>query len=126
MHGGARPGAGRPRKPLIRHYVEGTWRRSRHGVPPTTGATVLALPTPAAAWVPGPAELAGLESAGQALVGTLLAQYDFTAAEGPVVIEAGHVADRLAALRRVADPSPRLEMAWIRLLAALLSQLRAE
>ena len=48
--GGARPGAGRPRKPLADHLLRGTYRRDRHGPLPSN---VVPMPAPqSGGWQP--------------------------------------------------------------------------
>jgi hypothetical protein len=57
------------------------------------------MPVPTGSWRPDAADLAALGTAGRVLVEALLSRYDFAAVEGCVLLEAGHAADALAAVR---------------------------
>jgi hypothetical protein len=131
--GGKRRGAGRKRKPLERHVIEGTFRKDRHG-------HLAALPAapaadPVTTWTPDPDRLAELSDAGRALVMAMTSDYEFTSIEGVLLLAAARCADRLDALRAV-DRGPlalrdvlRVDAAernWIRQQQALLAGLRAE
>jgi hypothetical protein len=127
--GGKRSGAGRPRLSPASHLLRGTWRPSRHGVRPATSAAVLEMPVPTRSWAPDAADLAALGTAGRVLVASLMSRYDFAPVEGYVLLEAGHAADALAAVRAAEQPdsiTQRLEMAWSKHYAALLAQLHLE
>src|SRR5918995_3164475 len=126
--GGRRAGAGRPRLSPATHMLRGTWRPSRHGVRPATSSAV-EMPVPTGSWRPDAADLAALGTAGRVLVEALLSRYDFAAVEGCVLLEAGHAADALAAVRAAEQPdiiAQRLEMQWSKHYAALLAQLHVE
>ena len=107
--GGARPGAGRPRKPLELHRLQGTYRPSRH-------RNVVEMPAVAGTWAPTPDETAGLRDAGRVLLDRVQANYDVTLIEGTQLIEACRAADVLATLRA----EPELDLRQIRLWSALL------
>lgn len=109
--GGARVGAGRPRRPIAEHLARGTFRPYRHG--PRPAANVLPmLPAPSKDWTPTPDDLAGLGDAGRALVARILAHYDPTTVEGLQLLEAARAADVLAALRAVEAPDLRQVRLW--------------
>jgi hypothetical protein len=117
--GGARPGAGRPRKALQDHALAGTFRRDRHGsrLAPST--------TPAVAGDLRELVMAGLREAGRSFAGSVLDGYDLTPAEGHIVRVAGLALDDAAALRRC-ERTPetiRLEQASIRQFLAATRQL---
>lgn len=129
--GGARVNAGRPAKPIADHIRRNTYRPDRHGPRP---ATVLAMPPPAAPpWTPTPAELETQGKAGRAFVRRMLDRYGFTAAEGELLLEAGHAVSALAAVRSVSRQRlalkdlaalERIELGWSRQFAALLGALK--
>lgn len=103
------------------HRVRGTWRADRHAVP--AAGNVVAMPMAAAEIEP---DVTGLGPAGRRLVADLLARSELTEPlESVLLTEAGHLADRLAALRAAGPPEDtRLELALQRQLAALLAALR--
>src|SRR4051812_47750670 len=110
------------------HYQRGSYRRDRHGPLPglTPGSNVVAMPTPPATWAPDAADLVSLPAAGRGFVERMTGSYSFGTAEGAIVIEAAHAVDRLWTLREAAEPSPRVEAMWMRLLASLVGQLKVE
>jgi hypothetical protein len=128
--GGARQGAGRPRKPLADHWLRGTHRADRHGPLPKN---VIPMRTTAPEdWQPSPEQIDVLEDSGRGFVAQLLERFTFNAAEGVILIEAAHAVDALAALRglSMADKTigeintiQRLEQGWSRLLASHMAQL---
>ena len=129
--GGARLGAGRPRKPLAHHVLAGTYRADRHGplpahVHPIGAGTV-------DAWMPDAGQLAGLGPSGKLFVDRMTEAHTFTAAEGEILIEAGHVVSALAAVRseprkgkslRDVGMLERLELGWSRQFGSLMAQLK--
>jgi hypothetical protein len=102
--------SGRPRKPLLDHIRDGTYRFDRHGpLPadlPASGSAVVAFPVP----TPPPAVpddlLAGLKDAGRALVEQLWKDYQFSTATTPLLHELGRQADRLAEARTALVDKP--------------------
>ncbi len=102
--GGARAGAGRPRKPLELHLLKGSYRRDRHGelpehLRPGAGGQVLAMPAPAkppaADWRPTRAERKALSPRARARLDATLAEFKLDALEG------GRLLDALRSLSRL-------------------------
>ena len=130
-HGGARAGAGRPKKPLTEHWLRGTWKEDRHGERPRhVHAIAAAAPED---WRPATGDLDQLGDPGRQFVERLLEGFKCSHAEGVLVLECGHATDALAALRGLPmdgktlgeiNTIQRLEITWSRQLAALLCQLR--
>ena len=79
--GGARRGAGRPRKGLALHQIEGTIRPARHG-------NVLAMPRPdsGADWWPADADVQALWPRSQEWLEATLHLYRLSAVEGGMVL----------------------------------------
>lgn len=132
--GGARPGAGRKPKPLEVHRLRGTYRPSRHDA---RAANVALMPAPHSkqsnGWLPTDADLEALDDTGRKFVADFLEDFTFAPAEGRLLLELGHVASRLAAIRAArkdvesvtqAVQLERLEQAWVRLYASLAASLR--
>lgn len=103
--GGARPGAGRPRKPVEHHVLAGTIRPGRHAVRVAALAARPAGNSNQSIWEPSGADLDALQDPGRAFVASYLAAYDVTVNEGGLLLELGHIVDRLSELRLLrADP----------------------
>lgn len=132
--GGARPGAGRPKKALAVHRLRGTFRPSRHGA---RAANVALLPSPESThtpgWTPSTSDLKALDDVARKFVEDFLQDFTFGPAEGRLLLELGHVASRLAALRAArkevetaseAVVLERLEQNWVRLFASLAASLK--
>lgn len=85
-------------------------------------------------WQPASEDLAALGDAGRAFVSRLFEGFTVSnAAEGAILLEAGHSVDALSAIRGLSmdgktvpeiNAFQRLEIAWSRQLASLLAQLR--
>ena len=94
--GGKRPGAGRPRKALSLHRIEGTFRPARHG------RTAVVVPMPAAVaagdWQPGDLEVAALSPRAQIWLQAVLQLYRLNAVEGQALLETLRVLSRVEAL----------------------------
>ena len=132
--GGARAGAGRKPKPLELHKLYGTYRPSRHDA---RAAHVAVMPSPHSkqsnGWTPSPADLEPLDKTARKFVSGFLEDFALGAAEGRLLLELGHVASRLAAVRAArreggsvteAVQLDRLEQAWLRLFVSLAASLR--
>lgn len=108
--GGARVGAGRPRKPL-ELIAKGSYRPSRHG--PRPAAAVLRMPAAdPVTWMPSDADVAGLSTDGRALIARVLAAYEPTVIDGLQLLEAARAADVLARLRAAPEPDLREQRQW--------------
>jgi len=133
--GGPRPGSGRKPLPLETHVLRGSYRKDRHGPLPASVGNVALMPAPVASWHPEAAELRALPRAGRVIVGKLLAAYEFSTAEGALLLELGQAVGSLEAVRgtqrgglsvREAIAMEKLEIAWQRQVAALIAQLRVQ
>ena len=114
-HGGARVGAGRPRKPIDLHIAAGTYRRHRHGPRPA----IQAVPSPEpSGWAPSDEDMATLKTAGRALVARVLATYEPTVIDGLQLLTAAQAADVLDQLRTAPEP----DLVQIRLWSAFYVQ----
>jgi hypothetical protein len=113
------------------HLRADTYRADRHGALP---ANVVSMPlAPTLPWQPEDSDLGGIGPAGRELIARMLDHYEFTLAEGLLLLEAGQAAAALSAVRTV-DRSgralrelatlDRMEIAWQKQLAALLAQLK--
>ena len=118
--GGARTGAGRPRKPVMEHIVRGTYRAARHGPRPSN---VLLMPEPSSSWAPTAEDVAGLGDAGHVLVARMLGSYEVTPVEGVQLLEAARAADVLAQLRAEEAPDLRQVRLWSAYYTALIRML---
>ena len=116
--GGARPGAGRPRKSVASHLLTGTFRPSRHGPRPAAGH-VLSLPSAEPDWRPSPADLAGLGVRAREWLALTLATYTLDAVEGAHALLALRCLDRCAALEQAVAEAGGAGVADSRLLVAL-------
>jgi hypothetical protein len=126
--GGRRSGSGRRPKSLAELQLTGGFRTTRH-------AHLLkpAFPSAPMAWSPDAAQLAAQGPAGRACVERLVAANELTEREGLFVLELGHVASALAAVRGVSREGQslrnvamldRIELGWSRQFVALLAQLK--
>jgi hypothetical protein len=95
--GGARPGAGRPRKSLATHVLRGTYRPDRHGPRPSN---VVALPAPVADWMPAQSDMIGLGARARDWLDATLTTHRLDALEGAHVLLALRCLDRLDQLER--------------------------
>ena len=130
--GGARPGAGRPRKPLSDHLLRGTYRRDRHGASAVerradAGATIDAL----AADRGRPGGSGDTRAARWSA--EVLERFELTFWDGWLLIEAAKTADVLHDLRmadagglspREAQTRDRQIRQWTQLYTTLLRDLR--
>jgi hypothetical protein len=128
--GGARPGAGRPRKALQTHLLAGSYRRDRHGERPSN---VVPMPDSSTEWQPTAADLGAIPEPGRRVVMDLLAKYAFGLIEGPLVLEAGRAVTALDVIRELARKTrpldealklQRLELQWQQRLQSLLLSLK--
>jgi len=81
--GGARVGAGRPRKPVSQHLLEGTFRVDRHGARPTN---VVPLPVQAPDWQPEESDVDVLAPQARRWLANVLAFYQLSPIEGEVLL----------------------------------------
>ena len=95
--GGSRPGAGRPRKPLSTHVLNGSYRPDRHG---PRSSNVVTMPTPSADWRPANSDLAGLGPRALDWLDATLTLYQFDGVEGAHLLLALRSLDRLDRLER--------------------------
>ena len=98
--GGARPGAGRPRKSLAAHALHGT-RPARHGQLGTaTAATVLTMPSAAQAgdWRPTESEIEPLSPLARKWLAAALSLYHLDPLEGERLLECLRVLSRIEVL----------------------------
>lgn len=134
--GGARPGAGRPRKPIESLVLSGSIRPVRHAARLAVLAGATARNSKEIQWEPTAADLERLQESGREFVTGYLDAYDISAAEGALLLELAQVVDRLAEVRALrVDPLAsikermaldRLEMGWSRLFASYSAMLKPE
>ncbi len=96
--GGARAGAGRKRKPMAKHWLDGTWRPDRHGPRPTGNLAVLPAPAPAGDWRPTEQDRAGLGPRACALLDAVIGKWQFDMVEGAQLMLAMRSLSRLEAM----------------------------
>jgi len=110
---------GHNRIPVEAHVLRGTFNATRHARRAAPGGPV---------WQPTPEDLARLGDAGREFVTRLQLVYEFSAIEGPLVLEGAIASDRLAKIRDgrgdVSAPA-RIELAWSKALANIILALRA-
>ncbi len=106
--GGARSGAGRPRKPLATHVLHGSYRRDRHGELPAGGrAAVLQMPPPTHDAPDVEALMTGLELEGRQLIIEMLAAYSgWTPTDLRCLRLSAELLDRRAQLRALIAALP--------------------
>ena len=97
--GGVRPGAGRKRKPIAEHRLAGTWRRHRHGEPPTTAGNLAVMPQ-SRGWSPTPADRAGLGERATDWLETTVSDYVLSELEGRRLIAALRSLNRIDQLEQ--------------------------
>ena len=133
MAGAKGRSGGANRRPAAEHVLSGTYRASRHGPLPAHVHPIPDATAEEGSWQPLPADLEHMTAAGRRFVRGWLKRYEVSAMEGAVLLEAGHMRDRLTALRAMDRTTmggserarwTRLEIAASKLLAALLAQLR--
>lgn len=94
--GGARPNAGRPRKPLAEHLARGTYRPDRHGPRPI--GNVLAMPAPVTDWRPTNAERSELGDRARDWLDAVLNLFAIDDLEGRRLLEALRTLTRIEQL----------------------------
>lgn len=94
--GGARPGAGRPRKPLAEHVLNQTYRADRHGPLP---ANVVPMPMHSG-WHPAPSEVKRLGARARDWLAAILRLYQLDELEGRRLLEALRSLTRIEAMER--------------------------
>jgi hypothetical protein len=114
--GGSRVGAGRPRKSLATHVLQGTYRLDRHGPRPSN---VVPMPAPAADWFPAKSDLDGLGARARDWLAVTLATYQLDALEGGHLLLALRCLDRIDQLERAVTDGGGAGVADRALLVAL-------
>ena len=136
--GGARPGAGRKRKPIADLVFTGRYRPDQHGPLPATVGNLAMQPPVSRGWQPTEAERAELGPVAMKWLSAALAGYQFDPLEGQRVMQALRSLTRAEALERtiaeqglcLADGSPHPALAALvretRVFLSLWAYLRFE
>jgi hypothetical protein len=99
--GGARAGAGRHRKPLALHLLNGTYRPDRHGpLPPDGVPAAPAVPGIPLDWQPDATDLARLGAEGKVFIREALEAGEYNFIAGRLLLETADCLDLLAAYRK--------------------------